>query len=190
MTPISPIPRAVSGALQLYLAQDGNLYAVNTSDGRAYSIGGGGAAAPAGVPEAPTDSQLYGRENTAWQVVPPAPPPGVAKTGDTMTGTLNISDPGGAGNAILNVNDGTNNRNIRIFASGIIYINAGGSQTVLGSDGSANLFIGSGGGLVLSQGYPAGAKITADTTTGDIIVRAVNGPNAGKSVNLTSGKWA
>ena len=45
-----------------------------------------------GIPEAPTDGQLYGRENAAWAVVPSAAsdPTKVAKTGDTMTGQLVI----------------------------------------------------------------------------------------------------
>jgi hypothetical protein len=42
-----------------------------------------------GVPEAPTDGQLYGRENAAWSVVPaPGPPPINYSTSEQWTGLL------------------------------------------------------------------------------------------------------
>jgi Chaperone of endosialidase len=46
----------------------------NVYGGSMWNAGGGGG--PSGVPEAPTDGQLYGRQNSTWQVVPAAGPGG------------------------------------------------------------------------------------------------------------------
>jgi hypothetical protein len=44
--------------------------------------------AASGIPEAPTDGQLYGRESAAWAVVPPSP--AASSTTPIMDGTANV----------------------------------------------------------------------------------------------------
>jgi hypothetical protein len=55
-----------------------------------------------GIPEAPIDGEVYGRQNAAWTNVFPY----VLKTGDTMTGPLSFTGPSGTNRSIFGRTDG------------------------------------------------------------------------------------
>ena len=200
---------------------------------------GAGPPAPTGVPEAPTDSQLYGRENAGWQVVPTGgtDPAAVRKTGDTMTGQLVVKgdqfdgDPPAQGAFLITNAAGTDKAGIAIGKwgsltivgtnPGLNLVNAGiqlydgaGNRLALNADPFCVTFAGGSGktnitlsnsrnwvslinngpdiGIAFDLTGPGGplTVLKMDSTTGDIIATSTAGPNAGKSVNLTAGKWA
>jgi hypothetical protein len=134
-----------------------------TSAGPGPSPGGG-------VPEAPTDGQLYGRENSAWAVVPPiASGPFIAKAGQTIIDRANIP--------VISSSDGSRTIGLDCNAVSIQNVNVG-------------LTIIEPAQITLENLALAFNQIHIDSTTGDLIVTQTVGPNAGKSVNLTAGKWA
>lgn len=128
----------------------------------------------------------------------------VQKTGDTMTGTLEIADPtpngglkidwtGGANQKLL-INDAPNGRYVSIDCH-LIAIRENGTALLGtgnwgpgGSSGMITLSVGC--GIDLGLGQANEATLAIDVSTGDILITAKAGPNAGKSVNLTAGKWA
>jgi hypothetical protein len=228
----TPIPRPISGNLRVYLAQDSNLWALNQADGSAYQVSGAGSGGPTGVPEAPTDGNLYGRENAAWAVVPPS---GVQKAGDTMSGQLIVKGdqfdqnitPSPTPALLIENSSGGDQIGIAVgeFGDSITFVKANGQQAnirsqgilVMGS-GNPNIQISSGmfgmtspgsahcnitamdnGAISLNTGaVGAGMQLNDSVVVGaihwnaggDLIVTQTTGPNAGKSVNLTAGKWA
>jgi hypothetical protein len=122
-----PLPVDVKGGpaqLTWYIGQDDCLYAHELQTNCLFKIiedissfEPGPAPAP-GVPEAPTDGQIYGRENASWGVVP------------TEAASLAMISPDGQSAVTLTLVNG-----------------------------------------------------------GDVVATQQSGPNAGKSVNLTYGKW-
>ena len=182
--------------------------------------GGGGGGAPAGIPEAPEDGNLYGRENAAWDQALPI-------TGGTLTGQLVVKgdqfDQSIATTitpAILFENSsGGNQIGICVdqYGDGINIIKPNGASAFIRLDPGGAVLIGptshygtyirlagvltigtdmnndltlSCAGMTLGQGLPMDGFLHVDQTTGDLIISQVTGPNAGKSVNLTAGHWA
>jgi hypothetical protein len=194
----------------------------------------------AGVPEAPTDGQLYGRESAAWAVVPSTPPSdGVQKTGDTMTGTLVMKNDqftadtnGGTPVAAVVIEDNAGaeatglalapfgdltitgpRKGLQIHSPGFLQMYASDGTRTAFLDSSGNLGFPPASALVMSGDATSGDLIIQSNTpgngiklasggsasslrlhlaaddSGDLIVTSTNGPNAGKSVNLTYGKW-
>jgi hypothetical protein len=82
------VPRPTGGQLTLYVADDGNVYAIENPSGRVHRImtsgtplagppgpqgppGPPGQDGSAGITEAPVDGTIYGRKDEAWAQVPP-----------------------------------------------------------------------------------------------------------------------
>lgn len=126
----------------------------------------------------------------------------VQKSGDTMTGTLLINTVDGSGT--LTVKDGSLGVGYEQSATlkgteldFIPYSGNGQRMTLMRATdgGMTSLSIQMGGGaanpaIMLGAGQPDVNVFYTDQTTGDLIVKGLYGPNAGKSVNLTAGKWA
>jgi hypothetical protein len=242
----SPIPPSVCQLIP-YQAADGSVWIANPVTGRGLQLttgGGGGGAPTGGVPEAPVDGNLYGRENAAWTEVPPASDPNaVQKSGDTMTGTLlfngdqfdsTIAGSPIAAIALQSSQNGPSGFDLGQFGGleltgtrkHLIIPTPGGGIDLFTADNSRLSIVTDGGAYSIqwvSSGGP-GVSLTIDTATGslvvssstvgngillengadgsqsrlhldpggsgDLIVTGVAGANAGKSVNLTFGKWA
>jgi len=131
-------------------------------------------------------------------------PNAVQKTGDTMTGQLVINAAEGlstTGNVRL-----TGRGNILQFDSNISFIqlnsadgsiswqlswNGMGIPKILGDSATGDLRLQSGTANHGIQITDATVNIALRVTAGgDLVATEISGPNAGKSVNLTSGKWA
>jgi len=151
-----------------------------------------------GIAEAPTDGGVYERQNSAWVDT------AVHKSGDTMTGQLVINAAEGlstTGNVRL-----TGRGNILQFDSNISFIqlnsadgsiswqlswNGMGIPKILGDSATGDLRLQSGTANHGIQITDATVNIALRVTAGgDLVATEISGPNAGKSVNLTSGKWA
>jgi hypothetical protein len=201
--------------------------------------GAGGGGGAAGVPEAPTDGNLYGRENAAWAPVPtgggvqnPSTAQIVVK-GDQFSfdpaaaqprPAFMMSDAAGTaqvgiaisqyGDSVTFVKANGQPAGLRMisgsfaqipYATGILMIGSpywgldfsdgGGWHVAIGPNNTNGDFLikttnaNSGIQLDVATGTIVG-RIRFDQATGDLIVSQSTGPNAGKSVNLTAGKWA
>jgi hypothetical protein len=90
-----------------FIAKNANSYAINNLPAPA---AGGDAANKAyvdshagsggGIPEAPNDGNLYGRESLAWSIVPPVPPPSTTVPGMDGTGAVGSATPYSRGDHI------------------------------------------------------------------------------------------
>lgn len=130
----------------------------------------------------------------------------VAKSGDTMTGVLTIHSPSTASQLVLT--DGSTTNGIYASGWGGVMPQSGGFQVPAGQSFQAGP--GATPNITMSNnqlhiyGYavqdcviyftvgtpsPRGNNLYIDAN-GDMIVNQITGPNSGKSVNLTSGKWA
>lgn len=185
----------MSRPLELYLGEDNQIWALDKALGVGYRMPPSDQrnqhppAPPsdsgAGIAEAPTDGKLYGRESAAWAVVPPAPPPGLPLTGGTLTGSVMV-DASTADNDFAV----TGSPNGQISVHGWYIRFTGPYSFSLSVDNTnGNLAVGF-NGITIGLGGAVTTGLSMDQTTGDIIAKAIAGPNAGKSVNLTAGKWA
>jgi hypothetical protein len=119
---------------------------------------------PGGLGEAPTDGKLYGRASATWTPVTAASVNAVSRTGDTMSGALNI-------NAALNVVGDISAYRSNAPTSGAIYLNQA---------HTAYLFY-SGANYYMPNGDVYGARgrllyAGGDTMSGDLII--ANTPDA------------
>jgi hypothetical protein len=123
------------------------------------SGGGGGG----GIPDAPSDGNLYGRENAAWTKA-------VAASGDTVmpVGTT----------AYLVLAAGNHNDDIELTPSEL---------TIRGSAGWMDLRTNYGKTEILFSPPGILNSLYTDGTSGDLMIAQSAGPSSGKSVNLTNG---
>jgi hypothetical protein len=129
--------------------------------------------------DAPVDANTYGRYGSAWVGV-------VNKNGDSMSGALKIT----TANPQLVLGDGvrTNALELDPGGDGIMIQNIGiliqSSQALTIASGAIISLLGtiqlSGSGTLSTLGLDG---------NGDLHMVQTTGPNAGKSVNLTYGKW-
>lgn len=196
---MNPITANYQKCLFLYIGQDGNLWAQSADGALQYQIatGGSGPAPPAGVPEAPATGGPYERQDSAWVDA------AVHKSGDTMSGQLIINGAEGL----------STNGNVRLTGRGnVLQVDTAISFVSVQTDGSIGWSLGwaglpnvslrpdtTTGDLMLSVGDNMGLSIFDQggnktalriNANGDLIATALIGANAGKSVNLTAGKWA
>jgi hypothetical protein len=243
------LPPSISHPLVVYLADDGNVWAVNSADGRGYPLTGAGSAGPAGDMNKAVFANGSGASNpnevdrsmSADSLVGgiPSDPTKVAKAGDTMTGELTIkgdqfdqnitpspspalaitsSQNGPVGWAICTYGDGMTTaplgKSLRLYNGAFIaladatsnvvqhyptyirFVPGSGTPTTVANDPTrGDLTITSnqvGNGLQLLCGTNSEQvrlHLSGDGN-GDLIVTSLSGPNSGKSVNLTVGKWA
>lgn len=97
-------------------------------------------------------------------------------------------------NQSVKVIDSVNSRSVVIDCHTVEMIEGGGVTVGVGgtsslANGQRTLGVGF-AGIHLGGGFPISAQIVLDQTSGDIFAVGVDGPNAGKKVNLTAGKWA
>ena len=132
-----------------------------------------------GLPEAPQDGAQYGRQSASWTpIAAPSTDDLVKKSGDTMTGTLVA-----AGNPGVTVSSGGAELS---FSSFDRYLYVGGNCygiRLQGMPGAPKELV------FTDQGTAVYTKLSINSS-GDLIATAWIGPNAGKTVNLTAGKWA
>jgi IPT/TIG domain len=206
----TPLPPSVSGPLLIYQTQDGSIWAANPASGFGLQIappegsisappptaGGGG-----GVPEAPVDGQQYARQSEGWSVVshPLGPlhidqiqPPNAVESS-----TVNIQVSGAGFSPQSQITWGG-------YPLTTTFVDAGNLTA------SVTLGPGSGGVYAVIVTDPIGnsnsvafqvlAAVRVFSTqnavdnlaidaNGDLIITQQTGPNAGKTVNLTYGKW-
>lgn len=84
---------------------------------------------------------------------------------------------------------GAGSPNVQIMPGGVYPTSASGAQhaSITAQDDGSLQFT-SNGGIELNDNTRLGSIHW--NTSGDLIITQITGPNAGKSVNLTSGKWA
>jgi hypothetical protein len=191
-------PASISHPLFVYLGNDGNIWAVNSADGRGYCIGV--ANSEPGVQDAPADGATYVRQDQGWapvqvpaqQLVITNIQPTSAVEASTVTLTVNGS--GFTPTSVINWAG---------YPISTTYVDA---QTLTGQfnlgPGSAGIytvvvtdqnqqsnsvaFTVNPAGKVFSNAF---CQLTINSD-GDLILTQSQGPNAGKSVNLTYGKWS
>ena len=160
---------------------------------------GAAAGQASGIPEAPTDGQLYERQGStaSWVAAPPVNNASfVQKAGDTMTGTLIIGNnselqlvrvagaevhikPNSSDYGIQITDTETPSFPVSIKQGYIIVADLSGASGEYHCDH-----------LLWTQPNVAIVTLKLDPATSDLIATASYGPNAGKKVNLTAGKWA
>lgn len=195
-------PPSISHPLVVYLGNDGCIWAVNAADGRGYEIIECDPEPSAGgVSEAPADGQTYARQDTEWTLIQ-VPAAGVVITtiqpvnafeGSSVTITVN-----GTGFTPTSV------VNWAGYPLATTFIDKTTLEATLtlgpGSSGIYTVVVTDGSELSNSVAFTvdpaavsfaaAGASCTLDINAdGDLIITQTQGPNAGKSVNLTYGKW-
>jgi hypothetical protein len=192
------IPSAsISHPLFVYLANDGNIWAVNPSDGRGYCLAV--ANNQPGVDDAPADGNTYVRQDTEWTPVS-IPAQQLVITGiqpasatESTTTELDVLGSGFSANSVINWGgyplptvfvDST-----KLQAQLTLGPGSAGTYTVVATDGNAQsnsvAFVINPAATIFASGSDS-LTINAD---GDLIFTQTQGPNAGKSVNLTYGKW-
>lgn len=125
-------------------------------------------------------------------------PNAVQKTGDTMTGTLNVRSADGS--AVVEVTNSTNPGVVSLSQApngraNITLTASSGSSATIQGDSAGNMWLVcpillidcSNKAQLFSNGQ--GVDLFLDANA-DLHVTALSGPNSGKSVNLTVGKWA
>lgn len=127
------------------------------------------------VTEAPGDGGTYGRKNGAWVATIPDAPVSASTYGRYQNAWVAILG------ADAPANSTTYGRNNNAW-TGVVN-KAGDTMT-------GTLVLSSGANLQLSNGTVIIGGLTLNTASGELLVTAQSGPNAGKSVNLTAGKWA
>ena len=181
-------------ALQFFVDDAGNLCAFEVGSGKIFMVG-----AAAAIGEAPADGNTYVRQDQNW--TPVAIPAqqlvitGVQPGGGTESTPVSI-DVQGSGfstNSVINWGG---------YPMATTFISATELQAQLnlgpGSAGTYTLVVTDGGQQSNSVAFvvsPAGTIFVSDSVSlkvnadEDLIFTQSKGPNAGKSVNLTYGKW-
>jgi hypothetical protein len=158
----------------------------------------------AGITEAPADSQTYGRQDNQWTPIGQIPTAaGVVITTITPTSALE-------GSSVTITVNGTGFTSASVISWGGFPLvttfidNTTLEATVNLGPGSAGIYtvvVTDGNALSNSVAFavnPVAAIFSADGVSctlginrdGDLIITQTQGPNAGKSVNLTYGKWS
>ena len=195
----TPVPPSLSHPLFVYLAADGNIWAVNSADGRGYCIGV--ANSDPGVNTAPSDGQTYVQQGSDWVPVS-IPAQGVVINsvvpGSAVEGTSVTLDVYGTGFSPASVLTWAG------YNVPTTFVDAGHIQGQLnlgpGSAGRYSIVVIDGDNQSNSLGFlvnPTSVKLTESSAActldinadGDVIITQQSGPNAGKSVNLTYAKW-
>jgi IPT/TIG domain len=196
-------PPSISHPLIVYLADDHSIWAVNAADGSGYQIQVPVGTPTSGVAEAPADGGTYGRQDNQWTQIPQIP------TAQLVITTIQPASALESTSVLITVN-GTGFTPTSIVSWGgfplvTTFIDNKTLQATInlgpGSSGIYTVVVTDGNALSNSVAFTvtpaAGTFTTADASCtlkineyGDLIATQTQGPNAGKSVNLTYGKWA
>jgi hypothetical protein len=201
-----PIPEGTYGAeaqLTFYVSQDHCLYIHELQTDHLFKVYED-ISDLAGVGEAPANGQTYGRQDNGWTQIPQIPtaagvvittiqpasafenapvPITVNGTGFTPASVINW---GGFPLATTFVDNTTLEATLNLGPG------SSGIYTVVVTDGDAlsnsvAFTVNPAASTLIASGASCTLNINSD---GDLIITQTAGPNAGKSVNLTYGKWA